>query len=98
MATHSLRKSIDNMCKRCLYDPVGGTGPWRMQVQACTAYDCPLWPVRPRGKPRKAVFSASKADTGLPHPYLPGGRVVGANDAVEPQRLASGGCGNAIDN
>lgn len=46
-----LRASINFKCKDCIYDPESGLGNWRQQVGACEAYDCPLWPVRPRSKP-----------------------------------------------
>ena len=44
----SLRKSIDGMCRACLYDPKSGAGGWREQVSACTSTGCPLFAVRPR--------------------------------------------------
>ena len=43
----SRRKAIDDMCRSCIYDPIGGRGTWRQQVEACTARRCPLYPVRP---------------------------------------------------
>lgn len=43
-----LRKAINDKCKECIYDPKGGVGKWRRQVENCTSYDCPLYPVRPR--------------------------------------------------
>ena len=51
----SLRKRINLKCKECIYDEVGGTGNWRQQVGACTATDCPLWDVRPKSLPKKAI-------------------------------------------
>lgn len=42
----SLRKSIDEHCKYCCYDPAD-EGSWRHQVERCGATDCPLWAVRP---------------------------------------------------
>ena len=42
-----LRARIDAKCIECIYDPLGGGGNWRQQVEACTAPDCPLYPVRP---------------------------------------------------
>ena len=44
----SLRKSIDKMCKQCIYDPHPGNGTWRQQVEACTSKDCALFDVRPK--------------------------------------------------
>ena len=43
----SLRAAINAKCKECIYDPIGGRGNWRQQVEACTSYRCPLYPVRP---------------------------------------------------
>lgn len=42
-----LRDCINRMCKSCIYDQIGGKGTWRQQVEACTSYECPLYPVRP---------------------------------------------------
>lgn len=46
----SLRAAINAKCKECIYDPIGGRGNWRQQVEACTAPACPLFPVRPTSK------------------------------------------------
>jgi hypothetical protein len=43
----SLRKAINDKCIECIYDPIGGPGTWRQQVEACTSKCCPLFPVRP---------------------------------------------------
>lgn len=43
----SLRDAVDAKCKSCIYDPFGGCGTWREQVQACSSANCPLHPVRP---------------------------------------------------
>ena len=57
----SLRKAINHKCKECLYDPCAvGLGPWRMQVEACTSSQCPLFEVRPRGRCRKVNGDAQK--------------------------------------
>lgn len=42
----SLRKSINGKCRDCIYDELAA-GTWVMQVEACSCYTCPLWPVRP---------------------------------------------------
>ena len=42
----SLRGSINEMCKQCIYDPKA-EGTWRKQIEDCTAKDCALYPVRP---------------------------------------------------
>jgi hypothetical protein len=44
----SLRDAIDAMCRSCIYDPIGGRGGWRKQVEDCTSPKCPLFSVRPR--------------------------------------------------
>ena len=41
-----LRPKIDAYCCSCIYDPFS-EGTWRLQVQNCTACDCPLYEVRP---------------------------------------------------
>lgn len=51
--TPSLRKSINEHCKSCTYDPHSGMGTWRQQVEACTVTKCNLWPVRPVSKGNK---------------------------------------------
>ena len=43
----SLRKSINEKCRECIYDPIGGGGSWRQQVTDCSAKHCPLYEVRP---------------------------------------------------
>ena len=49
----SLRATINAKCRECIYDPFASEGNWRQQVQACTSYNCPLYPVRPVSKPKK---------------------------------------------
>lgn len=44
----SLRRAINEKCKECSFDPIGGTGTWRQQTAACTSKSCPLFNVRPR--------------------------------------------------
>jgi hypothetical protein len=44
-----LRGRINAKCAECIYDPVSG-GTWRQQVEGCTSYNCPLYPVRPVSK------------------------------------------------
>ena len=51
----SMRKTINDMCKLCIYDPVGGEGTWRQQVQACTSHECPLFDLRPISQPKKTI-------------------------------------------
>ena len=51
----SLRKSINEFCKSCIYDK-HADGAWREQVTRCTSYNCSLYPVRPVTKAgRKAA-------------------------------------------
>jgi len=47
MKRPSLRAAINAMCKKCIYDPEGGNGTWREQVQACSSSNCPLHALRP---------------------------------------------------
>ena len=42
----SLRKSVNEMCKQCIYDKLD-TGTWREQVEKCGCEACPLYEVRP---------------------------------------------------
>ena len=59
----SLRKAIKAKCHECIYDPIGGNGKWRQQVEACTSWDCPLFPVRPiTNKSRKQRIQDSEAE------------------------------------
>ena len=44
----SYKKAVVEKCKECIYDPLGSNGTWRKQVDNCTSYSCPLYPVRPR--------------------------------------------------
>jgi hypothetical protein len=53
MVTHSLRKAINAKCRECIYDPNGGGGTWRQQVEACSSPSCPLYVVRPISRPEK---------------------------------------------
>ena len=46
--TPSLRRSINEYCKSCIYDPHSGLGTWRQQVEGCTVIKCELYAVRPR--------------------------------------------------
>jgi len=43
----SMRRAINEMCRSCIYDPIGGMGSWRQQVEACTSVACPLYECRP---------------------------------------------------
>ena len=53
----SMRAAIDAFCKQCIYDPIGGSGTWRQQVEACTAVKCPLYDFRPLPGYRKQKAS-----------------------------------------
>ena len=44
----SYKQAVYRKCKECIYDPDGGNGKWREQVDACTSSKCPLFQVRPR--------------------------------------------------
>jgi len=69
MKRPSYPKVIAQMCKVCIYDPIGGIGTWREQVRDCTSPKCPLYPVRPLPSTEKhewqqAKQSKDRADTG----------------------------------
>jgi hypothetical protein len=49
----SLRRAVNAKCRECIYDPIGGSGSWRQQVEACTVNNCPLYPVRPISQSEK---------------------------------------------
>jgi hypothetical protein len=59
-----LRKAIDDMCKRCTYDPLD-KGTWRQQVEWCGITECPLHPYRPKssGKREKPANLADISDS-----------------------------------
>ena len=44
----SYKQAIQKKCKECIFDPDGGNGKWREQVEACTSSKCSLFQVRPR--------------------------------------------------
>ena len=48
----SYKQAIYNKCKECIYDPGGGNGKWKEQVEACTSYKCPLYELRPKSQKR----------------------------------------------
>lgn len=57
----SLRKSINEFCKSCIYDK-HAEGAWREQVARCTSYKCALYAVRPvTYKGRKAKKTTETA-------------------------------------
>ena len=41
------RGKINAKCIECIFDPIGGGGSWRQQVEACTSKTCPLYTIRP---------------------------------------------------
>lgn len=48
----SFRAAINTKCRECIYDPYAA-GNWRQQVEACTAPNCALYPLRPISKSAK---------------------------------------------
>jgi hypothetical protein len=42
-----LRGKVNAKCVECIFDPIGGGGNWRQQVEACTSVTCPLFLIRP---------------------------------------------------
>ena len=49
-AKAGMRGRINAFCCECIYDPIGGQGSWRQQVEACPATTCPLYPIRPTSR------------------------------------------------
>ena len=64
MKKPSLRKAINQQCKDCIYDPHGGYGNWRQQVEACTCPSCSLFPVRPTSSPKKDKEAVTEPENG----------------------------------
>lgn len=54
------RTAINDKCRECIYDPIGGSGNWRQQITACTSTTCPLFPFRPVSKPHSARGASEK--------------------------------------
>lgn len=81
----SLRDAVNAKCKSCIYDPLGGCGTWREQVQACPSANCPLHAVRP-----VTVKAQNKALAGVrAAPETSGASTV--SDALLVDRLAPNG-------
>jgi len=59
----SMRAAINAKCRECIYDPMPGNGTWRQQVEACTSYGYPLYPLRPKAE--KGANSVSPQDSVL---------------------------------
>lgn len=59
---NSRKAAIDAKCKECVYDEcVPNNGTWRQQTEACTSYDCPLYPFRPISRTKS--ISVEKINT-----------------------------------
>jgi len=54
-AKPGLRGKVNAKCIECIFDPEGGGGTWREQVEACTAPSCPLYSIRPVSNPDTRV-------------------------------------------
>jgi len=72
-----LRAAINLACRQCIYDP-HAMGAWRQQVEACTAPDCGLYPVRPRSS--RPLSGAQDHDCCAPD--VPGAADAGDEDAA----------------
>ncbi|MCY3732290.1 MAG: hypothetical protein OXF98_13195 [Rhodospirillaceae bacterium] len=46
MVRKHYRSAVAAKCADCIFDPLAG-GSRYQQIAACTAFECPLWPVRP---------------------------------------------------
>ena len=62
MKKMGLRARINQNCRDCIYDQVGGNGTWKQQVKACTSLDCAFYPIRPL--PQIGKKSGMKLETG----------------------------------
>lgn len=65
-----LRASVNDFCKKCIYDKRAGSGSWRQQVANCRSFSCPLYNVRPgcrsaRGQRLKANRVEKNAQNGV---------------------------------
>lgn len=58
----SRKLAIEQHCKACIYDPVGGTGSWRQQAANCTSKNCALWPFRPTPYPKSISLGKAVSD------------------------------------
>ena len=58
--TGSRKAAMDAMCKACIYDPIGGPGTWRQQVEACTFQKCANYELRPLPHPTPSVGTAEE--------------------------------------
>jgi len=77
----SLRNAIDAMCRSCIYDPEGGNGTWREQVQSCSSGNCPLHIVRP------TTVKAQKGSAEARHSGLGGSTPSGKEASLLAGRL-----------
>jgi hypothetical protein len=73
----AFRPAVDAMCKACSYDPIGGQGTWRAQVEACHGYSCPLYPLRPRSRPHTRAQEGRSPSTPTLTPPVPDRRSEG---------------------
>jgi len=73
----SAQKAINQKCKECIYDPIGGGGTWKEQIAGCTSYSCPLFNHRPVD-----VNTRKKQD----NEYLAGLNVEDRNMILEKRR------------
>jgi len=51
-----LRGRIDAKCCECIYAPIGD-GSWRLQVENCISYSCPLYEIRAKSIKSKGIPS-----------------------------------------
>ena len=73
------RTAINNACKECIWDPLSGTGSWRMQVELCTSPKCSLYCVRPLTEDTTKLRAQARRDlTGThltPGAFKPGNKI-----------------------
>lgn len=81
----SRKSAIDSFCFHCIYDPVGGRGTWRQQVEDCTSCECSLFPYRP--KPTNTKKQQSKREERV---LSPKGMVATNCDLIAPYSAKKG--------
>lgn len=57
----SRTKAIEQHCRDCIYDSLGGAGTWREQVKNCTNQSCALFNFRPQPISRVMVLNNNPA-------------------------------------
>jgi len=93
MKKSTRQQAINTFCKQCIYDPHGGNGSWLLQVENCTADNCPLFAYRPITQNTKhiidrenmAVMSPEELTQHLAKKEIVRKRLQGGNDIKAPE-------------